>query len=247
MVVSPQAARSSARARKSRRSTSFPPARRLRMVSSARARTVLPCTAGSASNFSRAHSNMSRLTTVVGRKLPRSTRTAFLRRISLGWSTSLSGPNMATPLSPNCTSCKATSRLSTLRNSMPRNRMRSISIRSVLNRSSRLSTNFSGSWCSKKAPWSRFTPTIPSASCCSAASTSSRRTCRTTWLGSSCGCAWNLTPIHPWHSLPPRKLRATTVSAKAKNEVLSPRRSPSRSMLRAYSWSSIACSRASET
>ncbi len=82
---------------------------------------------------------------MVGRKLPRSTSTAFLRRTSLGCSTSLSGPNMATPLNPSCTSCSATSRLSTLRNSIPRKRIMSISIRSVLKRSSRLSTNLSGS------------------------------------------------------------------------------------------------------
>ena len=45
---------------------------------------------------------------------------------------------------------------------------------------------------------------MPSASCCSQASTSSIRTCMTIWLGSSCGWAWNFTPIQPWHSLPPR-------------------------------------------
>ena len=96
----PQAASRSARARKSRRSTSEPPARRLRMVSSARGRTDCPATAGSASNLANAVSSMSMLTKVVGRKLPRSTRTAFLRSASLGCSTARSGPNMATPLSP---------------------------------------------------------------------------------------------------------------------------------------------------
>ena len=40
------------------------------------------------------------------------------------------------------------------------------------------------------------------------------------WLGSSRGWAWNFTPIQPWHSLPPLKLRATTVSAKAKKAVV---------------------------
>ena len=89
--------------------------------------------------------------------------------------------------------------------------------------------SLSGSWWLKNAPYSRFSPTIPSASCCANASTSSIRTCMTIWLGSSCGWAWNFTPIQPWHSLPPRKLRATTVSAKAKKQFMSPRSSSSRS------------------
>ena len=106
-------------------------------------------------------------TCVGGRKLPRSTRIAFLRSTSLGCSTSRSGPNIATPLSPSCTSLSAISRLSTPRNSMPLNWIMSISMRPVVSRSSRLSMSLSGSWCWKNAPYSRFTPTIPSASCCS--------------------------------------------------------------------------------
>ena len=95
---------------------------------------------------------MSTLTQVGGRKLPRSTSTAFLRSASLGCSTSRSGPNIATPLSPTCTSFSAMSRLSTFRNSMPRNWIMSISMRPVVRRSSRLSMSLSGSWCWKKAP-----------------------------------------------------------------------------------------------
>ena len=64
---------------------------------------------------------------------------------------------------------------------------------------------------------------MPSASCCSAFSPSSMRTWMMIWLASSRGCDWNLTPIQPWHSLVPLKLRADTVSAKAKNAVASPR------------------------
>ena len=56
---------------------------------------------------------MSMFTTVGGRKLPRSTRIAFLRSTSLGCSTSRSGPNIAAPLRPTCTSLSAISRLST--------------------------------------------------------------------------------------------------------------------------------------
>src|SRR5580704_13553531 len=179
----PHAASSSARARKSRRSTWPPPASRFRMVISVRASIGLPATAGSDSNLARAVSSMSRLTCVGGRKLPRSTSTAFLRSTSLGCSTSRSGPNIATPLSPTCTSLSAISRLSTPRNSMPRNWIMSISMRPVDRRSSRLSISRSGSCCWKNAPYSRFTPTMPSASCCSQASTSSIRTCITIWLG----------------------------------------------------------------
>ena len=174
------------------------------MVISVSARIGLPATAGSSSNLALAVASMSRFTWVGGRKLPRSTRIAFLRSTSLGCSTSRSGPNIATPLSPSWTSLSAISRLSTPRNSMPRNWIMSISIRPTVSRSSRLSISRSGSWCSKNAPYSRFTPTMPSASCCSQASTSSIRTCMTIWLGSSCAWAWNFTPIQPWHSLPPR-------------------------------------------
>ena len=88
---------------------------------------------------------------------------------------------------------------------------------------------------------------MPSASCCAHASTSSIRTCITIWLGSSCAWDWNFTPIQPWHSLPPRKLRATTVSAKAKKQFESPRSSPSRSTLSWNSLSSMPCSRPAET
>ena len=52
---------------------------------------------------------------------------------------------------------------------------------------------------------------------------SSMRTWMMIWLAWSRGWAWNLTPIQPWHSLVPLKLRADTVSAKAKNAVVSPR------------------------
>ena len=166
--------------------------------------TGLPATAGSWANLALAVSSMSRFTCVGGRKLPRSTRIAFFRSTSLGCSTSRSGPNIATPLSPSCTSLSAISRLSTPRNSMPRNSIMSISTRPVVRRSRRLSISRSGSWCWKNAPYSRFTPTIPSASCWAKASMSSIRTCMTIWLGSSCGWAWNFTPIQPWHSLPPR-------------------------------------------
>ena len=69
----------------------------------------------------------------------------------------------------------------------------------------------------------------------------------TIWLGSSCGWAWNFTPIQPWHSLPPRKLRATTVSANAKKQFSSPRSSPSRSTLSWNSLSSMPCSRPADT
>ena len=65
----------------------------------------------------------------------------------------------------NPISFNAISRLSTARNSMPLNSIMSISMRSVVSRSSRLSMSSSGSWCSKKAPCSRFTPTMPIASC----------------------------------------------------------------------------------
>ena len=174
------------------------------MVISVSCRIGLPATAGSCSNLALAVSSMSRFTCVGGRKLPRSTRIAFLRSTSLGCSTSRSGPNMATPLSPTWTSLSAISRLSTPRNSMPRNWIMSISIRPTVSPSSRLSISRSGSWFSKNAPYSMFTPTMPSASCCSQASTSSIRTCMTIWLGSSCGWDWNFTPIQPWHSLPPR-------------------------------------------
>src|SRR5205809_345471 len=68
------------------------------------------------------------------------------------------------------------------------------------------------------------------------------RTCNTICDASSRGCDWNFTPIQTWHSLPSLSLRATTVSAKAKNEVVSPRMSESRSMLRLNSRSSaLAC------
>ena len=97
-------------------------------------------------------SSMSRFTCVGGRKLPRSTSTAFFRSTSLGCSTSRSGPNMATPLSPTWTSLTAISLLSTPRNSMPRNWIMSISMRPVVSRSSRLSISFSGSWWWKNAP-----------------------------------------------------------------------------------------------
>ena len=143
------------------------------------------------------------LTTVGGRKLPRSTRMDRLRSTSLGCSTSPSGPNIATPDSPSWTSLSAISRLSTDRNSIPLNWIMSISIRPVVSRSSRLSITTSGSWWWKNAPYSRLTPTIPSASCWSDASASSIRTCSTIWLGSSRTCDWNFTPIQPWHSLPP--------------------------------------------
>ena len=140
----PQAASSSARARKSRRSTSVPPASRLRMVSSIRGRIGLSAHPGSSLNFASAHFSMSRLTYVVGRKLPRSTRTALLCSTSDGWSTSRFGPNMAAPLSPNCTSFSAMTRLSTLRNSIPLSSSRSISTRPVVSLSSSDSINSSG-------------------------------------------------------------------------------------------------------
>ena len=91
------------------------------------------------------------LTTVGGRKLPRSTRIAFLRSTSLGCSTWRSGANIAAPLSPSWTSLSAISRLSTDRNSMPCISIMSISMRPVVSGSSRLSTICSGSWCWKNA------------------------------------------------------------------------------------------------
>src|SRR5437764_12165102 len=51
--------------------------------------------------------------------------------MSDGCSTSRFGPNMAAPLSPNCTSLSAMMRLSTLRNSIPLNSSMSISRRRV--------------------------------------------------------------------------------------------------------------------
>ncbi len=48
------------------------------------------------------------------------------------------------------------------------------------------------------------------------------------WLSWSRGWAWNRTPIQPWHSLVPLKLRAETVSANTKKAVVSPRLSRSR-------------------
>ena len=122
------------------------------MVSSVSTSTSRPSTAGSASNFCRAHSSMSMLTTVGGRKLPRSTRIAFLRSTSLGCSTCRSAPNIATPDSPSCTSFSASTRLSTERNSMPDIWIMSISMRPVVNRSSSVSSRTSGSWWWKKAP-----------------------------------------------------------------------------------------------
>ena len=80
----------------------------------------------------------------------------------------------------------------------------SISMRPTVSWSSRVSISRSGSWWWKNAPYSRLTPTMPSASCCRLASSSSIRTCMTIWLGSSCVWDWNFTPIQPWHSLPPR-------------------------------------------
>ena len=136
------------------------------MVISVSCRIGLPSTAGSCANFSLAVASMSRFTWVGGRKLPRSTRTACLRSTSLGCSTSRSGPNMATPLSPSWTSLSAISRLSTPRNSMPRNWIMSISMRPTVSWSSRLSISRSGSWWWKNAPYSRLIPTMPSASCC---------------------------------------------------------------------------------
>ena len=115
------------------------------MVISVSCRIGLPATAGSCSNLAWAVSSMSRFTCVGGRKLPRSTRTAFLRSTSLGCSTSRSGPNMATPLRPTWTSLSAISRLSTPRNSMPRNWIMSISMRPMVSPSSRLSISRSGS------------------------------------------------------------------------------------------------------
>src|SRR6266699_3299675 len=140
-TVMPQAASSSARARKSRRSTSVPPARRLRMVSSISGKIGLSATAGSSLNFASAHSSISRLTCVGGRKLPRSTRTALLCSTSDGCSTSRFAPNMAAPLNPSCTSFSAMMRLSTLRNSIPLSSNRSISTRPVVSLSSSDSIN----------------------------------------------------------------------------------------------------------
>ena len=68
-----------------------------------------------------------------------------------------------------------------------------------------------------------------------------------TWLASSRGWLWNFTPIQPWHSLVPLKLRVATVFANAKNEVLSQRMSERRSMFSENSCSSIACRRGRET
>ena len=70
---------------------------------------------------------------------------------------------------------------------MPENSIMSISIRRVVRLSSSDSTSLSGSWLRKKAPYSRFTPTIPRASCCRAFSASSIRTWRMTWLSWSWG------------------------------------------------------------
>ena len=58
---------------------------------------------------------------------------------------------------------------------------------------------------------------------------SSIRTWITIRLAWSRGWDWKVTPIQPWHSWPPLKLRATTVSAKAKKAVWSPRASLRRS------------------
>ena len=64
---------------------------------------------------------------------------------------------------------------------------------------------------------------------------SSMRTWMMIWLSSSRGCDWKRMPIQPWHSLVPLKPRAETVSAKAKNAVVLPRRSRSRSRFRSCS------------
>ena len=72
------------------------------------------------------------------------------------------------------------------------------------------------------------------------ASTSSIRTCMTIWLGSSCGWAWNLTPIQPWHSLPPREAAGDHGVGEGEEATWCRRaRRSSRSMLSWNSWSSM--------
>ena len=63
-----------------------------------------------------------------------------------------------------------------LAKAMPENSIMSISMRCVFRLSSSDSTKRSGSWCMKNAPYNRLTPTMPSASCCSAFSVSNMRT-----------------------------------------------------------------------
>ena len=196
----------SARARKSSRSTSPPCSRRLRMVSSISSSVSPPAASvpcRSRVKFSRAQRSMSMLTWQTGRKLPRSTSTFFLYSTSDGCSTTPLGSNIAAPDSPICTSFMLIRRLSTWRNSMPENSIMSIAMRWVVRPSSSDSISASGSWNRKKAPYSRFTPTMPSASCCRAFSLSSMRTWMMIWLAWSRGRDWKRTPIQPWHSLVP--------------------------------------------
>ena len=61
------------------------------------------------------------------------------------------------------------------------------------------------------------------------------------------GWAWNFTPIHPWHSFVPLKLRADTVSANAKNAAASPRVASSWRTVPSNSASSMLCNRCRQT
>ena len=94
---------------------------------------------------------MSILTFVTGRKLPRSTMIARLRRTAEGCKTSPEAENIAAPLKPSWTSLRLITRLSTLRNSIPLSSIMSISMRSVDKPSSRDSIIRCGLWCRKQA------------------------------------------------------------------------------------------------
>ncbi len=121
--------------------------------------------------------NMSTLTCVGGRNLPRNTSTFFLYNSSDGCMTFPSGPNIAAFVSPPFTSFNAINLLSTCLKSGPFNRNISISIRRGVSPSSSDMSISSGS-VRNKQEYRRLTPTIPNAYCCCSGSLS----CIFTWM-----------------------------------------------------------------